>query len=80
MIMIDDYMTDDYDWWLWLMIMTDDYDRYCDWRLWLMIVIDDYDWWFMIMIYDGVQPSIPIPIPIPIPTPATHPVHAAAIL
>ena len=37
----------------------------------MMIMIDDYEWWlwFMIMIYDDVQPSIPIPIP----TPATRP-------
>ena len=35
-------------WWLWLMIMIDDYD----WWLWLMIMIDDYDWWFCLMIDD----------------------------
>ena len=30
-----------------------------------MIMIDDWWLWFMIMIYDDVQPSIPIPIPTP---------------
>ena len=37
-------MMDDYDWWLWLMIMI--YDD--DWWLWLMI--DDYDSWLWLMI------------------------------